>query len=421
MGFISQFPKDEIIAMFHDHVSSAKANFFKQINLEFIYGKREGIYIWDVDGKKQIINCHCNGGVYNLGHRNPRIIKKLTESMAELDIGNEHQVSEQKAILAKKLAELSPGDINYAVFSTGGGEAVDLALKLARGYTKKHKVISAKGGYHGHTGFALATGEERYRAPFGPLAPGFSQVPFGDVEEIEKKIDAETAAVILETIPATLGMPVPDDDYFPQVRDLCTKKGVAMVIDEVQTGLGRTGKIWGIDHFGVVPDIIVTAKGSSGGIYPIAATLFREELESFFGNVDPFIHVSTFGGADVGCPVFLEVLNIISEPGFLDHVNKIAGLFASEFERLKEKHPEILVGLRQLGLMMGIEMINEHCGLVMSLAGYNNGLLLIYANHDKRVSQFLPPLTTTEAEAREIVNRIDKSLAEAKTMLGLSK
>jgi acetylornithine/succinyldiaminopimelate/putrescine aminotransferase len=421
MEFIGQHPKEEITKMFHDHVSSSKANFFKEIDMEFIFGKREGIYIWDVDGEKRLINCHCNGGVYNLGHRNPRIIAALIESTKELDIGNEHHISEQKAVLAKRLAELSPGDINYAVFSAGGGEAVDLAIKLARGYTKKHKVISAVGGYHGHTGFALATGDEKYRAPFGPLAPGFTQVPFGDVEEIEKASDNETAAVILETVPATLGMPIPEDDYYPQVRELCDKKGMAMIVDEVQTGLGRTGKIWGIEHFDVVPDIIVTAKGTSGGIYPIAATLFREELEKFFTESDPFIHVSTFGGADVGCPVFLEVLDIITEPGFLKNVTAVAKIFEEEFEKLKEKHPEILVRLRQLGLMMGIEMVNEYCGLAMSLCCYHHGILSVYANNDKRISQLLPPLIIDEAQTRAIIGRLDGALGDAKRMLQLAK
>ena len=424
MGIVKHIPKEEVIKKFHDHVSSGKAKFYKDINMEFVFGKREGIYIWDMEttscqGEKRLINCHCNGGVYNLGHRNPRIINALTESMKELDIGNEHLISEQRAILASRLAELSPGDINYTCFGTGGGEAVDLSLKLARGYTKRHKVISAVGGYHGHTGLAMATGDEKWHAPFGPMAPGFSQVPFGDVEEIEKVADKETAAVILETIPATLGMPIPDEDYFPQVRALCDKTGMLMIIDEVQTGLGRTGKLWGIEHFDVVPDVIVTAKGTSGGIYPISATLYRDKFEEFFSESDPFIHVSTFGGADVGCPVLMEVLNIITEPGFLENVKKTAGIFKTEFDKLKEKHPEILVRLRQIGLMMGIEMVNEHCGMVLALTSFNNGILSVPAYNDKRVTQLLPPLIITEEDALDIVERLDRSLGDAKTMLGL--
>jgi len=419
MSLVPHIPRDEIISKFYDHVSSGKVDFYKEIDMVFIFGKREGIYLWDVDGKKRLINCHCNGGVYNMGHRNPRVIKALSESLKELDIGNEHVLSEQKAILASRLAELSPGDINYANFNTGGAEAIDLAIKLARGYTKKHKVVSIDGGYHGLTGFSIAMANEKWRAPFGPHAPGFSQVPFGDVEEIEKVADGETAAIVIETIPATLGMPIPDDDYYQQVRELCDKTGMLMIIDEVQTGLGRTGKFWGIEHFDVVPDMIVTAKGLSGGIYPMSATLYRDKLEKFFRESDPFIHVSTYGGADVGCPVVLEVINITTEPGFLENVNKVADIFKTEFEKLKVKHPEILVRLRQIGLFMGIEMVNEHCGMVLALTGYKNGLLAVPAYNDKRVCQLLPPLITTEDQAHEIVECVDKSLADAKVMLGL--
>ncbi len=422
MDFVGQYPKEKIIELFRDHVNSGKADFFKQMGMDFVFGRREGIYVWDVSGEKRIINCHCNGGVFNLGHRNPRIINTMTAAMKELDIGNGHLISEARALLAQRLAELAPGTgLTRTCFGSGGGEAVDFAMKLARGYTKKYKVISAKGGYHGHTGLALAAGDEKYRAPFGPLSPGFSQIPFGDTEAMEKAIDAETAAFIVETVPATLGMPIPDDDYFPQIREICTKKDVVFIVDEVQTGLGRTGKLWAIEHFGVEPDMMVTAKGLSGGIFPISATMFNEKYERFFLETDPFIHVSTFGGAEVGCPVALEVLAISSDPAFLKNVSKTAEIFRKGFARLKEKHPEILVGLRQLGLMMGIEMVNEYCGPAMSLTCYNNGILSVYANNDKRISQLLPPLIITDKDASEILERVDAALGDAKKMLGLAK
>ena len=236
-------------------------------------------------------------------------MRVLLDSLQELDVGNHHLISEQRAALAARLAELMPGDITYSVFGVSGGEAIDLAIKVARSYTGRPKVISAQGGYHGHTGLALAAGDEKYRAPFGPLSPGFVQVPFNDVAALEKALDDETAAVLFETVPATSGMPVPDHDFFSRVRELCDRHGALLIVDEVQTGLGRTGKLWGIEHFGVVPDIVVIGKGLSGGLYPMSATCFRGKYESVF-QPDPFIHISTFGGAEVGCPVALKVLEI---------------------------------------------------------------------------------------------------------------
>jgi len=418
MKYIGLDNKEGIVNRFAQYVSSGKAETFKMFGLDFVFGHREGAYVRDATSGKKLINCHCNGGVFNLGHRNPKIIAALTKSLKELDIGNHHFISEQRAILAEKLAELTPGDLTYTVFGVSGGEAIDLAIKLARGYTGKLKVISAVGGYHGHTGLALAAGDEQYRKPFGPQPPGFVQVPFGDIAALRQVIDNNTAAVIYETIPATSGMPIPPADFFPQVRKLCSEHGALLIIDEVQTGLGRTGKLWGIEHFDTVPDIMVIGKGLSGGIYPMSATCFKKELESFF-HENPFIHVSTFGGAEVGCPVALAVLEESSRTEFLEHVRELAKVFAEGFEELKRKHPTILVGLRQLGLMMGIEMVNEQCGPIMTKVCYDHGILSIYANNDRRVSQLLPPLTIDKKLAYEIVERLDGVLKDTKEFLRL--
>jgi putrescine aminotransferase len=411
-------PKELVLDQFEQSVSSGKVKFFQSIGIDFVLGKREGPYLTDLSGEKRLIDCHCNGGVFNLGHRNPEISQTLIESLKELDIGNHHLISEQRATLANRLAELAPGDLPYTVFGVGGGEAVDLAIKIARGYTDRDTIISAKGAYHGHTGLALATGDEKYRAPFGPTPPGFLQVPFNHTPSLQENMDENTAAVILETIPATYGIAVPDEDYLPQVRQLCDERGALLIVDEIQTGLGRTGKLWGIEHFGVEPDIMVIGKGLSGGIYPMAATCFRAELETVF-HEDPFIHISTFGGAEVGCPVAMKVLERSSDPAFLAHVNEVAAIFSDGFSTLKEKHPEILVRLRQLGLMMGIEMVNEFCGPFFSKAAYDAGFLSVYANNDTHVAQFLPPLTIEPHQAEELLTKVDHALAGVKSMLGL--
>ncbi len=418
MTYIDQISKLESIKLFHDHVSSGKVDTFVSNGMDFVFGKREGIYIEDAGGRKSLINCHSNGGVFNLGHRNPEIIKTLKSAMDELDIGNHHLISEQRALLARKLAQLMPGDITYTVFGVSGGEAIDAAIKIARAYTKRPGIVSAAGGYHGHTGFALAAGDEKYRKPFGPMPPGFSQTVFNDIAALERAMDNQTAAVLFETIPATLGIYVPDTAYFKQVRELCDKNGSLMIIDEVQTGLGRTGKLWGIEHFGVVPDIIVIGKGLSGGMYPMTATCFKEKLETVFKD-DPFIHVSTFGGAEVGCPVALKVLEISSDPSFLQHVRTIQLLFEHGFARLKEKYPKLIISARQLGLMMGIKMANELCGPVMTKSCYDNGILSIYANNDTSVSQILPPLIISEQETGEVLKRLEKAFEQANTLLDL--
>jgi acetylornithine/succinyldiaminopimelate/putrescine aminotransferase len=408
----------ETIAVFADHVSSGKVQFFTGAGVDFIPGRREGIYMWDIGGEKRLIDCHCNGGVFNLGHRNPAILEQLKSALADLDIGNHHLISRQRAILAQKLAELAPGDLAYTVFGVGGGEAIDLAIKVARGYTNRQKIISARGGYHGHTGLALAAGDEKYYAPFGAPLSGFLQIPFNDIDALQKALDNETAALIVETVPATFGIAVPDPDYLAQARQLCHQQGSLLIVDEVQSGLGRTGKLWAVQHFGIEPDILVTGKGLSGGIYPITATCFRSELETVFHD-DPFIHISTFGGSEVGCMVALKVLEISSDPAFLAHVQAVAGQFSNEYAKLQDKYPALLVRLRQLGMMMGIEMVNEMCGPLFTKAAFEAGLLSVYANNDTRVAQLLPPLIVQQEDVPEIMMRVDMALGGVSKVLGL--
>jgi acetylornithine/succinyldiaminopimelate/putrescine aminotransferase len=404
--------KQQSIQSFRDHVSSGKVKFFQKYNMNLVMGRREGPYLWDIDGEKRLFNLHCNGGVFNLGHRNLELINLLKESLEELDIGNGHLMSKVRGDLAKLISGLMPDDLSYTVFGVSGGEAVDLAFKVARAYTQRAKIISVRGGYHGHTGLALAAGDEKYRTPFGPQLPGFAQVPFGELNALESELDDNTAAVILETVPATLGVAIPPKNYLQSVRKICNDRSTLLIVDEVQTGLGRTGRLWGFEHFGITPDIVVLGKGLSGGIYPITATVIRKPLESVF-HKDPFIHVSTFGGAETGCRVAMRVLEISSTPDFLEHVNNLSHRFLQGVELLREKYPDFLTEFRQLGLMMGLKFKDNICGPLVTKTAYDNDLLMVYANNDPSVCQFLPPLRIELEQVAWIMERLDRAIASA--------
>lgn len=412
--------KQQAIDTFRDHVSYGKVAFFEKYGMNFVMGRREGPYLWNLDETNRLFNLHCNGGVFNLGHRNQELIDLLKETLDEWDIGNHHLMSKPRADLAQLLAELMPEDLDYTVFGVGGGEAVDLAFKVARAYTGRSKIISALGGYHGHTGLALAAGDEKYRAPFGPQAPGFVQVPFGNLDALAATADKDTAAVILETVPATLGVVIPQEDYLPSVRDLCNQQGILLILDEVQTGLGRSGKLWAFEHFGVVPDMVVIGKGLSGGLYPITATVMRRPLEAVF-HKDPFIHISTFGGAEVGCRLAMRVLQISSAPEFLNHVNQLASRFSEGIETLKENHSGFLIGLRQLGLLMGLELKDKLFGPLLTKTAYDHGLLMVFANNDPSVCQLLPPLVMEMEKVEWVIEQLDKALTSARRLALLVK
>jgi putrescine aminotransferase len=405
--------KKRALDAFAAHVSSGKAAFYRRYGMDFVMGRREGPWLTDLDGGKRLYDLHGNGGVFNLGHRHPELVATLCLALEEADIGNHHLMSAARADLAALLARLLPERLSYTVFGVSGGEAVDLAIKVARAATRRPTIVSARGGYHGHTGLALAAGDERYRAPFGPAAPGFVQVEFGDLAAMDDAVRAETAAVLLETVPATLGIVVPPPDYLRGVARLCAERGALLVLDEVQAGLGRSGRLWAFEHFGVEPDILVLGKGLSGGLYPITATVLRSDLEAVFRE-DPFIHVSTFGGAEPGCRVARRVLEISSSPGFLAHVRALAGAFHEGLSDLVERHRGFLVGVRQLGLLMGLELRDELCGPILTRTAYDQDLLLVYANNDPSVGQLLPPLVMPLEDVPWVLERLDGALGAAR-------
>ena len=263
----------------------------------------------------------------------------------------------------------------------------------------------------------MAAGDSKYRQPFGVSSAGFVQAPFGDLAALESAMGEDAAAVILETVPATLGIVVPTQKYLSAVRDLCSRKGTLLILDEIQTGLGRTGKLWGFEHFNVVPDMVVLGKGLSGGLYPIAATVMTPSLETVF-HTDPFIHISTFGGSELGCCIARRVIEISSQPSFLDRVNKIAPVFAMHIKTLQNRYPDFLIGFRQLGLMMGLVFKGEFSGPLVTKAAYDNDLLMIYANNDTTVCQMLPPLVMEMDQVAWVMERLNRSIATAREWAG---
>ena len=381
---------------YRHHVNAGKIDMFEQLGLDVVIGDRDGIRFNDAfEPERSWINCHSNGGVFNLGHRNPRVVGAVVDSLEHHDLGNHHLPAAGRAELAERLSQTTGDHLPGVVFGVSGGEAVDLALKVARGATARSGIVSVSGGYHGHTGLALAAGDPEYRDPFGPNLPGFTQVPFDDLATLDRAVGDDTAAVIVEPIPATLGMPIASPDYLASSERICRNRGALFIVDEVQTGLGRTGLIWSYQHWDLHPDLLVTGKGLSGGVYPITATLMTRELHTVFDE-HPFVHLSTFGGAEPGCAAALCVLDIIEEPGFLDHV-------MTNGDRLAKGMDGMPFNVRHVGMMMGLSFPAPDAGMVAAKLLFDAGIFAVYAAHDTSVLQFLPPLITTEDEADEIV------------------
>lgn len=409
--------RKQAIADYRQYISAGKVDFYNKYRMLLVPGERSGGTIKDVSGKPYL-NFHCNGGVFNLGHRNADIIAAVLENASAFDLGYADLVDSPKRQLANILARLAPGEIDRVALATSGSEAIELAIKVAKTVTGKPGVISADGGYHGGTGFAIAAGDAAFRDPFGPRPEHFIQVPFGSLEALDIAIGENTAAVLLETIPATLGMALPPDDYFAGVRRLCNERNVVMIIDEVQTGLGRTGKMWGIDHWGVQPDIMVLGKGLSGGIYPIAAACMTSQMAAAF-ETNPLLHLTDFGGADLGCFAALRVLEISSSEDFLAHVNRLAELFGDGLQRIAEIFPRRIAEIRQKGLFIGIRFVDEATASVAVKLLFDNGIYAIYSGNEKSVLQFLPPLVISETEAEHALARFEQTMRKFSSLKGL--
>lgn len=402
--------QQELLDAFSNYVSPQKVSAYRLVGWDFIPGRREGVRVWDWEEKRSWIDCRTAGGVFNLGRRPTAIMEALRRGLEEADMGDHMLASAYRARLAKRLADLTPGDLQYTTFGVSGGEAIDFALKLARGYTGRSGVISAVKGYHGHTGLALAATDD-YGERFGPLAPGFRRVAFGDFDALAAAVDGDTAAIIMETIPATAGFTPPPDDWYPRIRHLCDQRSIVLILDEVQAGLGRTGRLWAFEEWGIAPDIMVLGKGMSAAIYPLSSATYRAPLQSFF-DADAFAHLSSAGGSDLGCITALAMLDVITTPGFLEHVRSMGDRFASGFAALREKHPSVLKGWNQRGLMIGLVLADEGCGPRMSRALAQRGVITVFSGFNRHILQLMPPLIIQPDEVDEVLDALDGALEE---------
>lgn len=420
MGNDLQKTKEQALADFSKYINPAKVRTMKTAGLDIIEDKRDGASVWDITGRKYI-DCQTGSGIMNVGRHNRDIVDVLKKALDTYDIGVFLLCSKQKADLAKKLAEITPGDLKCTIFGAGGGEANDAAIKLARGYTMKKEIIYTEKAYHGHTGFSLsAIGRASYKEPFEPLMPGFTMLPFGDIDAMKKAITDETAAVILEPIQGEGGINIPPDEYLPAVRKLCDEHETLLILDEIQTGFARTGKMFASEHWGVVPDIMTVAKSLGGGIYPISATIFKEEIQDFF-IPHPFIHLSTFGGSDLGCIVGLAVIDYIQKNNLPAHAEAMGKRFQAGFDRLLKEYPQLLLEVRRKGLMMGLQYTNESIGPRMTKKMADRNIIAIYTGNDPSICRFMPPLVITEKEVDEVLNALEDSTRELSKEAGIGK
>lgn len=403
--------KQDVFRRTREYLAPARVDAFLGLGVPLVIGRREGYRIWDLDGH-ELLDLHLNGGTYNLGHRHPEVLAELLRLLETLDVGNHHFPSPARADLAEALARLTPGDLHDSVFVPSGSEANDLAIRIARHATGRRKVVALAAAYHGRTGLSAAAGQDDTARYFGSAYPDeFVTVPFDDLDAMERALAGrDVAAVLMETIPATYGFPVPSDGYLPGVARLCRETGSLYVADEVQTGLGRTGHLWGIEAWGVAPDMLVTGKGLSGGLYPVSAVVMTRAVGAWLAE-QGWGYVSTFGGAEIGCALGRFVLEMCNRPESLANARHIAGYLQRGLEEIRSRRGR-LRGIRQKGLVMGLEVEGRIGALELSRALYARGVWAMFSGFDLAVLQFKPGLLVDEPYCDLLLERVDAALAD---------
>lgn len=366
--------------------------------------KGRGTKVWSADGKEYL---DFMGGiaVNVLGHCHPKVVIALQKQAQRLiHVSNFFHIEPQIA-LAKALVENSFADKVF--FCNSGAEANEAAIKLARKYAKenlsaeRYEIITATNSFHGRTLATLsATGQERFRKGFEPMVPGFCHVPFDDIEALKGAIREKTAAIMLEPLQGEGGVRVPSEKYLSAVRNLCDENGILLILDEVQTGVGRTGKLFAYEHFGIAPDIMTLAKGLGGGV-AIGAMLATEGVASAFKPGD---HGSTFGGNPLACAAALATLNTVLEDGFvLDNAQRMGKYLMERLNALRQDYPSLIVEVRGMGLLIGVELTRE-CGPIVKSCMEKGILINCTAGNTLR---FMPPLTVQKKEIDHMINILD--------------
>ncbi len=406
----------DIVDKYSRHINPglAKLMAFAGFGLEV---RAEGCHIYDHEGRKYL-DCLGGYGVFALGHKHPKVVEAVKRQLDLMPLSGKAFFNGPQADLAEKLSSVAPEGLEFTFFSNSGTEAVEAALKFAKAATGREKIVSTVGGYHGKTIGALATtGREKYRTPFTPLMPGVDYVPYGDLDAAREALNGHAAAMIVEPIQGEGGIIVPPKGYLPGLRTACDEASALLIVDEVQTGLARTGAMFGSDHEGVRPDLMTLAKALGGGVMPIGATMGTAKVwEAVFGP-NPLVHTSTFGGGELACAAGLAAIQVVEEEGLVER-SRVRGVqLKALLEGVRERHADLVTAVRGVGLMIGVEFAMDEVGELTIVQMLKRGVCAAYTLNNPRVIRFEPPLIISEEQVAQAADAFSEALLETKELL----
>ena len=377
----------------------------------------QGSLLYDLTGRR-FIDCLGGYGIYSAGIRHPKIVKAVADQLQRMPLSSQELIDPLRGALAELLGEIAPGDLQYSFFINNGTDAVEGAYKLARLFTGRTNFISSIRGFHGKSCGSLSLmGKWEYREPFLPLLPGVQFVEFGDAEAVEDelyKADATgkgVAAVIMEPIQGEAGAIVPPDDFWPRIRKACDEYGALLIADEVQTGMGRTGKMFGVEHWNTVPDILCLGKALGGGVMPLSAFVSTPKIWSVLEK-NPLIHTSTFGGNPLACAAGIAAIHVTLEEDLVGQAHKKGRYLLGELMALQMRYDRVLRKAQGKGLLLGLEFENTEIGYKVVANLFKRGVLVAGTLTNSRVVRIEPALNISDALIDEVLDILEETLKE---------
>jgi putrescine aminotransferase len=377
----------------------------------------EGAILHDLLGR-EYIDCLGGYGIFSAGVNHPKIVKAVTDQLGRMALNSQELLEPWRAALAKVLAEVTPGDLQNSFFINNGTDAIEGAIKLARLYTKRHTFISTLGGFHGKSMGSLSLmGKASFREPFQSGLQDVRFVPYGDAAALEDELErcdavgTHIAGVVLEPVQGEAGGVVPPDDYLPRARAACTKYGALLIADEIQTGMGRTGKMWGVDHWNVVPDIMCLGKSIGGGVMPLSAFIANPAVwEVMIPN--PIIHSTTFGGNPIACAAGLAAIEVTLEEDLPGQAAEKGAFLLRELAGLQRKYPQVLSDAHGKGLLIGMEFPLQEIGWQVAAGLFKRGVLVAGTYSRAQVIRIEPALGIPRALLQEMLSRLEDTFKE---------
>jgi len=408
---------EETVRGFRDHVNPGFLEYRKSVSTDYtaVEWMDSGATFEDVNGR-EFIDCLGGYGIYNCGHRHPKVLKAVLDQLSRQALHSQELLDPLRAMLARLVAQITWGDLQYSFFTNSGTESIEGAMKLARLHTRRKGIIAAVRAFHGKSmGSLSATSKAVFRKPYLPLLPGVVHVPFGDADIIDKLIKAgrftgeEIAAVLLEPIQGEGGVIIPPPGYLKEVRRICDENDVLLILDEVQTGMGRTGKMFCYEHYDVVPDILCLGKAFGGGVMPIGAFVSTKEIWQEM-TPNPFLHTTTFGGNPIACAAAIAAINVILEENLCERSAELGGYFLQGLTNLASRYNAVCIEARGMGLMLGMEFHSDELGYMVAKGLFEQGVLVAGTLVNAKTIRFEPPLTISKEQIDRVLNVLDDVL-----------